>query len=229
MKALSIRQPWAWAILHAGKDIENRTQNRHYRGELVIHAPAKLDTFDRWPQGVPKPDESVLHLRAILGVAELVDVVERSHSRWFDGPFGFVLANPRPLPKPIRYLEGNSSFWTVPPAMARAIRKQLEGNGMATGSRYLTVTAANLKYGSLGLSGASDLFPKDVLGGSSKEAECKVRIMWGDEVLETDIVRPKNIFRCRKWCRFFDANRIQAGDRILLEQLNPYLYRISKV
>ena len=24
MKALSIRQPWAWAILHAGKDIENR-------------------------------------------------------------------------------------------------------------------------------------------------------------------------------------------------------------
>ena len=24
MKALSIRQPWAWLILHAGKDIENR-------------------------------------------------------------------------------------------------------------------------------------------------------------------------------------------------------------
>lgn len=24
MKALSIRQPWAWAILHAGKDVENR-------------------------------------------------------------------------------------------------------------------------------------------------------------------------------------------------------------
>ncbi len=25
MKALSIRQPWAWAILHAGKDVENRS------------------------------------------------------------------------------------------------------------------------------------------------------------------------------------------------------------
>lgn len=23
--ALSVRQPWAWAIIHAGKDIENRT------------------------------------------------------------------------------------------------------------------------------------------------------------------------------------------------------------
>ena len=131
MKALSIRQPWAWAILHAGKDIENRTQNRRYRGELVIHAPAKLDTFDRWPKGLPKPDESVLHLRAILGVVELVDVVERSRSRWFDGPFGFVLAKARPLPEPVPYLEGNSSFWTIPPAVAGAIRQQLGGNGMA--------------------------------------------------------------------------------------------------
>ncbi len=99
---------------------------------------------------------------------------------------------------------------------------------MATGSRFLTVTEANLKYGSLNLAGGHDLFPKDVFGESSKEAERKVRIMWGDEVFETDIVRPKNIFRCRKWGQFFDANRIQAQDRILLEQLTPYLYRISK-
>lgn len=26
MKALSLRQPWAWAILHAGKDVENREE-----------------------------------------------------------------------------------------------------------------------------------------------------------------------------------------------------------
>ena len=30
MKALSIRQPWAWLILHAGKDIENRDWNDQY-------------------------------------------------------------------------------------------------------------------------------------------------------------------------------------------------------
>lgn len=52
--------------------------------------------------------------------------------------------------------------------------------------------------------------------------------MWGNEVFETDIVRPKNIFRCRKWRRFYDANRIQVGDQLLLEQLNPYLYRVSR-
>ncbi len=38
MKTLSLRQPWAWAILHAGKRIENRGWNTHYRGDFLIHA-----------------------------------------------------------------------------------------------------------------------------------------------------------------------------------------------
>ena len=27
MKALTVQQPWAWAIVHGGKDVENRTAN----------------------------------------------------------------------------------------------------------------------------------------------------------------------------------------------------------
>src|SRR5690348_2447825 len=38
MKALSIRQPWAWLILHAGKDIENRDWSTRFRGQVLIHA-----------------------------------------------------------------------------------------------------------------------------------------------------------------------------------------------
>lgn len=42
---LSIRQPWAWAILHAGKTIENREWPRcSYRGPIFIHASL-------WPAG----------------------------------------------------------------------------------------------------------------------------------------------------------------------------------
>lgn len=40
MRALSIRQPWAWSILHAGKDVENR-QWRHrpgHHGPTLLHA-----------------------------------------------------------------------------------------------------------------------------------------------------------------------------------------------
>lgn len=37
MKALSIRQPWAWAILQAGKDIENRDWGDRYPGLHDAH------------------------------------------------------------------------------------------------------------------------------------------------------------------------------------------------
>lgn len=53
MKALTVRQPWAWAIIHGGKDVENRSRNivGSYRGPLAIHAalrPAdEIDTPDR--------------------------------------------------------------------------------------------------------------------------------------------------------------------------------------
>ncbi|MBB3041198.1 hypothetical protein [Nocardioides soli] len=41
MKALTVQQPWAWAIVHGGKDVENRTQAWSYRGLLAIHAGAR--------------------------------------------------------------------------------------------------------------------------------------------------------------------------------------------
>ena len=43
MKALSVRQPWAWAIIHAGKDVENRTWGTRYHGPLLIHASKNYD------------------------------------------------------------------------------------------------------------------------------------------------------------------------------------------
>ena len=46
MKALSVRQPWAWAIAAAGKDVENRTWRTDYRGLIAIHASARPD--DSW-------------------------------------------------------------------------------------------------------------------------------------------------------------------------------------
>ena len=47
MKALSIRQPWAWLILHGGKDIENRDWATRFRGRVLIHA-SKGVTQDEW-------------------------------------------------------------------------------------------------------------------------------------------------------------------------------------
>lgn len=38
MKALSVRQPYAWLIVNGIKDIENRTWRTGYRGPVLIHA-----------------------------------------------------------------------------------------------------------------------------------------------------------------------------------------------
>ena len=43
MKALSVRQPWAWAIVAGWKPIENRTWATDYRGPLLIHAGRRED------------------------------------------------------------------------------------------------------------------------------------------------------------------------------------------
>lgn len=38
MKALSIRQPWAWLIVNGHKDIENRSWPTRFRGKFLVHA-----------------------------------------------------------------------------------------------------------------------------------------------------------------------------------------------
>ena len=98
-------------------------------------------------------------------------------------------------------------------------------------SRYLTVTQGNLDNNHLYLTEVLDIFPEDVFGGPDvvQEASRTVRVQWGSAVVDTDIDRTRNIFRKRGWVgEFFGANRILAGDRILLEQIEPYLYRVSK-
>jgi hypothetical protein len=104
MKALVIRQPWAWLIVNGHKDIENRSWQTHYRGTLLIQASARRPSAAEMLEfrmyasrrGVKLPDE--FELGGVVGMAQLVDCVDRSRSRWFDGPIGWVLSRPRRLP-----------------------------------------------------------------------------------------------------------------------------------
>ncbi len=124
MKALSIRQPWAWLILHAGKDIENRQWAAHHRGELLVHAAKGMTREEYWDAcafvatspaieaWLPKiPPAGQLERGGVVGVVELVDCVRASTSPWFVGEYGFVLRNPRPAP--FRPLRGELGFFRV--------------------------------------------------------------------------------------------------------------------
>lgn len=113
MKALSIRQPWADAIIYCGKDIENRTWNTKLRGRILVHAAKTVDQeAPEWVWSMVRefsPDIPLLG--GIIGSVEVVDVVEKSDSKWFMGPKGFVLKNPKPLP--FRQIKGKLNFFNV--------------------------------------------------------------------------------------------------------------------
>ena len=130
MKALTIKQPWVHAILHNGKDIENRTWKRSFRGWLAIHASKQPRRDVKFPRGVQLPDLKTVDRSAICGVARVVDIVTKSRSKWFDRPdagsvnYGWVLADVTSLKTPIP-CNGTLGLWEVPPEVLREIQRQL--------------------------------------------------------------------------------------------------------
>jgi hypothetical protein len=85
------------------KDIENRSWPTRYRGRFLIHAGKQYDgRRDEWDWPDIEMPESFA-MGGIVGQAELVGCVTESSSRWFCGPYGFVIRDARPLPfKPCR-------------------------------------------------------------------------------------------------------------------------------
>ena len=117
MKALSIRQPWAWLIVNGYKDIENRTWSTDFRGRVYVHAGRKIKSGDFPEQrdyikqsGIFLPEEPPLG--AIVGEVTITDCVDTSSSPWFCGPYGFLLSAPVAYKDPIPY-RGQLGFFQV--------------------------------------------------------------------------------------------------------------------
>lgn len=117
MKALSIRQPWAWLIMRGIKDVENRNWKCNYRGPLLIHASKTWDPngfdfiSDRMDEYVPSKEYH--SYGRIIGVVDMVDCVDVCESKWFFGPWGFVFENPRIYEKPVPH-RGRLGLFDVP-------------------------------------------------------------------------------------------------------------------
>lgn len=121
MKVLSIRQPWAWLIVHGYKDVENRTWSTKIRGRFLIHSSQSgrqadydacvlfMALHDLW---VPLPSYALLQRGGIVGAATIQDCVTSHSSPWFTGPFGFLLSGPEVLP--FRPLKGVLGFFNLP-------------------------------------------------------------------------------------------------------------------
>jgi hypothetical protein len=118
-RALTVRQPYAWAIVHAGKTPENRSWDTKYRGRLYIHAGLTVDR-EVLAEAQAEGDNPDCVTGAIIGY---VDVVGTHHcgdecTGWaFPASWHWELANPVPLPVPVP-CRGALGLWKVPDDVA---------------------------------------------------------------------------------------------------------------
>ena len=126
MKALTLIRPWNWAIIFAGKTVENRSwafeQRGLRRGEsLYIHGGAKYDedaalwitmTFGIRVPGEDECPTGIMGAVQFLRSARRADQLDADAQRWFFGPVGNLLTNPVAL-KPVE-CPGQLGLWEAP-------------------------------------------------------------------------------------------------------------------
>jgi len=110
LRALSVRQPWAWAIVEGLKPWENRPRRFNYRGPLLIHASKTAIEEDylfgagliEALTGRSPPPRAVIERGGIVGAAMLTDCAEpllADDGEWRgEGSFGLRLEKAIILP-----------------------------------------------------------------------------------------------------------------------------------
>ncbi|GAA2104358.1 hypothetical protein [Actinomadura alba] len=143
MQAISVRQPWAWAIARGHKTLYNQSLPTGYRGPLLVHASMRVD--------LKAGDSALMHsagwdpadplatLGAVIAVAELDDVCAASaggavHGEddrhcscgaWAEpGAYHWRLTNVRTLHRPIVSL-GRPGLWQPPPTLVADVDAML--------------------------------------------------------------------------------------------------------
>ena len=136
MQAISIQQPWAFAIARGGRAISNQPMPTAYRGPLLIHASMRVDLkacdsplirAAGWD-----PSDPLATIGAAIAMAEL-DAVCSAAPRgescdcgpWAEpGAYHWRLTSVRALPRPIVAL-GRPGLWEPSETLMSKVRTML--------------------------------------------------------------------------------------------------------
>ncbi len=145
MKALSIKQPWLYAITDLNKIIENRTWKPPAQiigQRIALHASKKPDRVG-YPAiakiaGIEVPAD--VPLGSIVATAVVAGWIGENgygdvpspcyghfvDDKWFFGPIGWFLEDVQKLKEPL-LCRGMLGLWTVQQELCRQISFELEG------------------------------------------------------------------------------------------------------
>lgn len=131
LKAMSIRQPWAYSVCVGSKTVENKAKKTTYRGPLVIHASAQKADLSHVAREVGKQNvpTQLFAFGAAIGIVDLVDVVEMNRSlegnRSANGPMCWILANARMFSGPIP-MKGQLGIFTITGPEAHRVQRAIQ-------------------------------------------------------------------------------------------------------
>lgn len=128
MKALTIHQPWAWAIAQGHKRIENRSWYTSHRGSLLIHAGRSIQSIESGRRyierlGLRVPDRGTLVFGAIVAIARVkacVEVETVLDEPFAEGPVCWLLTDVRAV-DPFPY-SGAQGLFEVPESVVDQLR-----------------------------------------------------------------------------------------------------------
>jgi len=134
MRALTLWQPWAWAVFH-GKNIESRgwvpTDDQLKQGDLLaIHAAARKPTKEhietlRLQHGLSFPGEQAFG--AVIGVVRYCGLLSPANvtCNWCEAHmFGWVLSDHQEISWPIK-CRGHQGLWKLDAEDERWVREQI--------------------------------------------------------------------------------------------------------
>ena len=133
IKVLSVRQPYAWLIVHGFKDVENRARRSNYTGPLYIHAgKTRARAFElivdlvQTEGGIMIP-VAELPYGGIVGkvIMEACVTDHPSDWNWGEDDFQYVLSNAQPLANMIP-MNGKLGIFnaTIDPALLNFIEPE---------------------------------------------------------------------------------------------------------
>jgi hypothetical protein len=145
LRGLTLHEPWNWAILHAGKPVENRPVRlpEKLKGKwIALHAGKTYDhdgaAWIRKTFGIEVPAESALRKGVITALVRFTDSRRPEDirppesldlsGRWAFGPWCHVVGEKFILPEPIP-CRGMQGWWPVEPGDAIALLRLLREAG----------------------------------------------------------------------------------------------------
>ena len=125
MKALTVQQPWAWAVMSGRQNFFMEPFPPKLRGYFLIHAGIGYDfSFERWLREHSTVVPSSLPKAQLLGYARLINITTRrlgGPQPDFPGsPFVFTVSEVSRLKFP-HVAAGRRGFWPVPRRMLEVI------------------------------------------------------------------------------------------------------------